>query len=328
MLQQTTVKAVAPYFLKFTTRWPTVGDLATAAETDVMAAWAGLGYYSRARNLHACARTVAEQHGGAFPPNAADLSTLPGIGAYTSAAIAAIAFDEPIAVVDGNVERVISRVFEVGEPLPAAKAGIRALLQPLVPQDRPGEFAEATMDLGATICTPRKPACILCPWSANCRAHLAGEEEAYPVKAAKKERPVRRGLAFVARRTDGALLLRRREGRGLLGGMTEVPGSDWTARSDGEAVQPPLGVDWQEVAGTVEHTFTHFHLILTVHRAEIDRDVPAPDGTWWSPVADTPDEALPSLMKKAIEAAYPGATRPRPSQSPLADRAATNRKAK
>jgi A/G-specific adenine glycosylase len=306
MLQQTTVKAVGPYFLRFLESWPTIADLAAADEHAIMAAWAGLGYYSRARNLIACARAVAALPGRRFPATAAALAALPGIGAYTSAAIAAIAFDEPAAVVDGNVERVVARLFAIDTPFPAAKTEVRERLAPLVPDARAGEFAEALMDLGATICTPRKPACSLCPWNDACVAHREGRAAALPVKAPKKARPERFGTAFVVRRADGAILLRRRPPRGLLGGMSEVPGSAWTAAP--EEAQHPLAADWQS-AQPVAHGFTHFLLHLAVERAEVGLATPAPPGHWWA--ATPAEEALPSVMKKAIEAAYPGATRPK-----------------
>jgi len=308
MLQQTTVKAVAPYFERFVARWPGVRDLAAAASSEVMAAWAGLGYYSRARNLIACAQMVAELSGARFPNRAAELARLPGIGAYTSAAIAAIAFDEPVAVVDGNVERVIARLFAIDAPMAAAKDLIRAKLQPLVPSTRAGEFAEALMDLGATICTPKKPACSLCPWSDPCVARKQGRQLEFPVKMAKRPRPTRYGTAFVAHRADGAILLRRRPTRGLLGGMCEVPGSDWNETGDALA-EPPLRGRWHDIPVPVEHGFTHFELRLSVKRADVPIDVDAPDGCWWAPAHTLANEALPNVMKKTIEAAYPGATK-------------------
>lgn len=302
MLQQTTVTAVIPYFHRFLARWPDVASLAAAPEAAVMAAWAGLGYYSRARNLVAAARQVTAEHGGRFPSRSADLVRLPGIGAYTSAAIAAIAFGEKVPVVDGNVERVASRFFAVETPPPAAKAAIAARLAPLVPADRPGEFAEALMDLGATICTPQRPACALCPWTEGCAARAAGRQGEFPVKAAKKARPLRRGSAFVALRTDGAVLLRRRPPSGLLGGMAEVPGSDWR---EGEPAPfaPPLAGDWRTLPGEVAHGFTHFRLLLTVMRAEVGAATPAPAGCWWAPLAGLAAEGLPTVMRKAVAAA-------------------------
>jgi A/G-specific adenine glycosylase len=309
MLQQTTVKAVAPYFERFTARWPTVGDLAAADERDVMAAWAGLGYYSRARNLIACARAVAARPGAKFPDTEDALAALPGIGAYTAAAIAAIAFDRPAAAVDGNVERVVARIFAIEAAPPALKAAVRDALTPLVPEARPGEFAEALMDLGATICTPKSPACALCPWSEPCVARRTGRQAELPARAAKKARPTRHGTAYVARRADGAILLRRRPPRGLLGGMSEVPGSEWReTRADSD---PPLKAEWVALAQPVEHVFTHFALTLAVERAEIAAGVPPPPEHWWAAAETLPDEALPSVMKKVIEAAYPGATKRR-----------------
>jgi A/G-specific adenine glycosylase len=308
MLQQTGVKAVLPYYTAFISRWPDVAVLAAADEDAVMAAWAGLGYYSRARNLIACARQLRDHYGGRFPHNAADLARLPGIGAYTSAAIAAIAFGEPVAVVDGNVERVIARAFVIKTPLPAAKTQVRAQLAPLVPADRAGEFAEAMMDLGATLCTPRNPACSLCPLAAGCRAFASGRQSEFPRKPAKKPRPTRYGTAYVAIRKDGAVLLRKRPPRGLLGGMAEVPGTVWQELHPGEDAAPMAG-DWKSVSQSVEHTFTHFHLVLNIRRAGFATTCAAPDGAWWSTTDALPHEALPSVMIKAIEAALPGATR-------------------
>jgi A/G-specific adenine glycosylase len=305
MLQQTTVAAVKAYFEAFLGRWPRLTDLAAAPREEVMKAWAGLGYYSRARNLKACAEAVAERHGGVFPDTEEGLRGLPGIGAYTAAAIAAIAFDRPAPVVDGNVERVLTRVFAVDTPLPAAKPEIRRLAALLTPAERPGDYAQAVMDLGATICTPKRPACGLCPWNAACAARAAGTQERYPLKAAKAERPVRRGTAFVAVRADGAVLLRRRPDKGLLGGMTEVPGTGWAAEAP--AAEPPVPGQWTRIAVPVEHTFTHFHLVLDVLKGNVDGKPPV--NHWWSSPEDLPGEALPSVMKKAVEAAIPGATR-------------------
>ncbi len=310
MLQQTTVAAVKGYFEAFLARWPTVGDLAAAPREEVMKAWAGLGYYSRARNLKACAEAVARDHGGRFPDTEAGLAALPGIGPYTAAAIAAIAFDRPAVVVDGNVERVVSRLFAVETPLPAGKPAIRRHAASLTPDGRPGDFAQAMMDLGATICTPRRPACALCPWSASCAARLAGAAETFPRKSPKPERPTRRGLAFVAVRADGAVLLRRRPDRGLLGGMTEVPGSRWAEGEGPGGAEPPLAADWRP-AGAAAHTFTHFHLDLDVLRADLPAATAAPDGHWWSAPAELPGEALPTVIRKAVEAALPGATKRR-----------------
>jgi len=308
MLQQTTVEAVKRYYRAFVARWPTVTDLAAAPPDDIMKAWAGLGYYSRARNLKKCADAVAGGFGGVFPDTADGLRALPGIGAYTAAAIAAIAFDRPEPVVDGNVERVVSRLFAIATPLPSAKAEIRGRTAELTPARRPGDFAQAMMDLGATICTPRRPACILCPLNEGCAALAGGDPELYPVKAEKTERPARRGAAFVAVRDDGAVLLRKRPERGLLGGMAEVPTTEWTARRDGatNVSAAPFSAQWQR-AGAASHVFTHFSLELVVFRADC-ADIAPPAGYWWSPAPTLMSEALPTVMKKVIEAAIPGAT--------------------
>ncbi len=308
MLQQTTVAAVKAYFEAFTARWPSVGDLAAAPEEEVMKAWAGLGYYSRARNLKACAETVAGAHGGRFPETEEALRQLPGIGPYTAAAIAAIAFDRPATVVDGNVERVVARLFAVEDAMPAGKPELRRLAATLTPKVRPGDFAQATMDLGATICTPRKPACALCPWSEGCAARRSGTAEAFPRRAPKPTRPTRTGVAFVAVRADGAVLLRRRPPKGLLGGMSEPPGSVWREIETGEALGepaavPPLAARWVRVPTVVEHTFTHFHLRLEVRRADIGHSVAAPGDHWWSRPTDLAGEALPTVFRKAIGAA-------------------------
>ncbi len=306
MLQQTGVETVKAYFSSFVQKWPTVEALAAADTEDVMKAWAGLGYYSRARNLKACAGKVAAA-GGRFPDNEAGLRELPGIGAYTAAAIAAIAFDRPAAVVDGNIERVVSRLHSIATPLPQAKAQIRDHMARLTPAARPGDFAQAMMDVGATVCTPRRPKCMLCPLMPDCMAVRAGDPEFYPVRAARAEKPLRRGAAFVAVRGDGAILLRKRPQKGLLAGMTEVPTSGWTSRSDGEtaASAAPFAGNWRRV-GSIGHVFTHFSLELEVFVAEAVTEAPA--GHFWSPAADISGEALPTVMKKAIEAAIPGAT--------------------
>ena len=228
MLQQTTVKAVAPYYARFLARWPDVRALAGAPLDDVLKAWAGLGYYARARNLHACARTVVERHDGEFPRTEDALRMLPGIGAYTAAAIAAIAYDAPATPVDGNIERVIARLYAINTPLPAAKPEIYRLACTMTPARRVGDFAQAMMDLGATLCTPKTPACALCPWNEDCAAFARGDAEAFPRRAPKREGALRRGAAFVALRADGYLLVRTRPAKGLLGGMTEVPTTVWT----------------------------------------------------------------------------------------------------
>ncbi|MGB3388816.1 MAG: A/G-specific adenine glycosylase [Pseudaminobacter sp.] len=310
MLQQTTVEAVKPYFQKFLEQWPDVQSLADAQTDDVMKAWAGLGYYSRARNLKACADLVAAGS-GRFPDTEKDLLALPGIGPYTAAAIASIAFGRPAAVMDGNVERVMARLCAIATPLPDAKAEIRPLLESLVPSERPGDFAQAMMDLGATICTPRRPRCMLCPLREDCLALTQGDPELLPVRAPKLEKPLRRGAAFVAVH-DGAILLRKRPEKGLLGGMSEVPTTAWTARNDGQtsADAAPFAANWRKT-GSISHVFTHFSLELTVFRAEIQR-FSAPEGHFWAPLTGLNGEALPTVMKKAIEAAIPGATRKPP----------------
>ncbi|WP_040615912.1 A/G-specific adenine glycosylase [Roseibium sp. TrichSKD4] len=307
MLQQTTVAAVKEYFLKFVRLWPTVSDLAAATEEDVMKAWAGLGYYSRARNLKKCAEVVASEHEGQFPSTEAELLKLPGIGPYTAAAIAAIAFDQRAAVVDGNVERVLSRYFEITEQLPAAKVPIKAEMARLTPSDRPGDFAQAVMDIGATICTPKRPACALCPWMNNCKARQSGTAETLPRKAPKKTKPTRYGFAYVLRHPkNGAVLLQRRPPKGLLGGMSEVPGTEWSESrlekqnfENAPAVRP-----WRKTPGIVRHTFTHFHLDVEVLVAEATDDfVPGP-GQWWSAQNEIDEEALPTVMKKIISNAF------------------------
>ncbi|MGO7586911.1 A/G-specific adenine glycosylase [Rhizobium ruizarguesonis] len=309
MLQQTTVQAVKPYFERFLQRWPEVTDLAAAENDAVMAAWAGLGYYARARNLKKCAEAVANEHGGVFPDTEEGLKSLPGIGDYTAAAVAAIAFNRQTAVMDGNVERVISRLYAISTPLPAAKPAMKQKVALLTPETRPGDFAQAMMDLGATICTPKRPACSLCPFRGACAALKLSDPELFPVKAAKKEKPVRYGAAFIAVTGDGEILLRRRIDSGLLGGMTEVPTTAWTARIDGEtsAAAAPFDAAWQP-SGTVTHVFTHFELRLSIWRTAIAAKVAMDDGPndgWWEPVTNLEAQALPTIMKKAIAAAIP-----------------------
>jgi A/G-specific adenine glycosylase len=277
----------------------------------VLKAWAGLGYYARARNLHACAGAVAERHGGVFPASEAELRALPGIGDYTAAAIAAIAFDLPASPVDGNIERVMARLFAVDEALPAAKPRLRELARALTPQQRAGDFAQAMMDLGATICSPKKPACSLCPWNEGCTAFARGDAETFPRRAPKREGALRRGAAFVARRADGYLLVRTRPAKGLLGGMTEVPTTQWTADFDDSTaltaapIFSPLRagqkrIVWRHRAGVVRHVFTHFPLELSVYVAELQAKMPAPEGMRWTKISELPGEALPSLMRKVI----------------------------
>lgn len=304
MLQQTTVATVGRYFAAFTARWPTVADLAQAELDDVLREWAGLGYYARARNLHACARAVVADHGGRFPDTEQELLGLPGVGPYTAAAIAAIAFDRPAAAVDGNVERVMSRLYAIDTPLPAAKPEIKARTLDLVPAHRPGDFAQALMDLGATICTPKNPNCLICPWMDACRARGLGMAETLPVKAPKKRRPVRTARIFWAERSDGAVLMRRREEKGLLGGMLEFPSSGWATGKANTDLAPPYVSGWASTKQQVEHTFTHFHLVLDLYRTdEVFDDLPAPDGDWrWVARHELAAEALPTAMKKVAVA--------------------------
>jgi A/G-specific adenine glycosylase len=312
MLQQTTVKTVGPYFARFLARFPAVEDLASADLEDVLRLWAGLGYYARARNLHACAKAVAA-HGG-FPNSEEELLALPGVGPYTAAAIAAIAFDRPAVPVDGNVERVVSRLHAVEEELPNAKPAIRTLAAGLAPAQRPGDFAQAMMDLGATICTPKGPACTLCPFLGACAAQRRGDAETFPRKKKKAEGKLRRGAAFVAIRADGCVLVRRRAAKGLLGGMTEVPTTEWSAgfdaeraaeaapafaaRSAGKAAS--LKVCWQRVPGVVTHVFTHFPLELIVLRACLPQSAIAPEGMHWIGRDDITAAALPTVMRKVL----------------------------
>ena len=309
MLQQTTVKAVGPYYARFLKQWPTVTKLAAAPLDDVLKVWAGLGYYARARNLHACARNVTEKHGGRFPPTEDALRALPGIGPYTAAAIAAIAFDQRAVAIDGNVERVIARLFAVETSLPAAEPDIRARAETLVPKGRPGDFTQAMMDLGATICTPKKPACALCPWMDTCAARRRGDPETFPRKAPKAEGKLRRGASFVVTRTDGHVLVRSRPPNGLLGGMTEVPSTSWTqAFDENDALTAaPLKAKWRRMPGVVEHGFTHFPLQQSVYVARVPARTKAPGGMRWVAIAALAGEALPNVMRKIVAHAGLGA---------------------
>lgn len=320
MLQQTTVAAVIPYFERFMARFPRVRDLAAADCDDVLKLWAGLGYYARARNLHACARAVVERHRGRFPDIVADLRALPGVGDYTAAAIAAIAFDRSVVAVDGNVERVVTRLFAITELLPRGKPTVRRAADSIAPARRAGDFAQALMDLGATVCAPKRPDCPRCPWRADCAAFARGDPEAFPVKAAKRQGRLRRGAAFVALRADGAVLLRTRPARGLLGGMSEVPTTAWTHdfnEQDASAAAPLLfasrptqparsaarggnAIVWRRVTGAVTHVFTHFPLELVVYCARAPQTTAAPEGARWVARADLAGEALPTVMRKVL----------------------------
>ena len=308
MLQQTTVATVGPYFDRFVARFPDVVALAVASLDEVLQLWQGLGYYARARNLHACARAVVERHGGAFPEDPGLLRSLPGIGSYSAAAIAAIAFDQPVAAIDGNVERVLVRLYAVPEPFPAVKAHLRSLADQLVPRQRAGDFAQALMDLGATICTPRRPRCVICPWRTCCAAAAAGLTDALPARAEKPERPLRYGVAFWLTRGDGAVLLRRRPEEGLLGGMIEIPSTPWRGEPWGfdEAVRfaPVAATNWTPLPGTVRHGFTHFRLELAIASATGEAE------GLWSRVDRFGEHALPTLMKKVARHAISAVAAP------------------
>lgn len=299
MLQQTTVAAVMPYFARFTQRWGDVAALAGAADEEVMAAWAGLGYYARARNLLACARMVAERHGGRFPQTEVGLRALPGVGDYTAAAIAAIAFGQRAVVVDANVERVVARLFAIATPLPAARPEIRAAADAITPDARAGDFAQAMMDLGSQLCTPRAPQCLLCPLRASCRAAAGADPAAFPRKAAKREKPWRSGIVWWLEREDGHVWLVRRADRGMLGGMRALPGSDWHERTGWQRpVAPPLPGAWATLNRQVEHVFTHFALRLSVERLRVPAGASPPgEGEWW-PRARIVEAGLPTLFAK------------------------------
>ncbi len=298
MLQQTTVAAVKDYFIKFTRLWPSVEALASAPLEDVLKAWAGLGYYARARNLHKCAQTIVADLGGAFPSDIDSLLKLPGIGPYTAGAIAAIAFDKPFAAVDGNVERVISRLDAIETPLPESKPQIKVRAQALMQSQPAGDFVQALMDLGATICTPKSPNCLICPWLDDCAGRKRCIAATLPRKLAKKPVPTRKGHAYFAQNKNGEVLLRRRSEKGLLGGMTEVPGSEWATMI--AEMRPPIKAKWTKRPGSVEHTFTHFHLELIVWVAR-DVGLRLPDESYrWVAAADVGMQALPTVMRKVI----------------------------
>lgn len=301
MLQQTTVATVAPYFENFLRRWPRLEDLAAAPLDDVLHAWQGLGYYARARNILRCAREIMERHRGVFPQEESALLKLPGIGPYSAAAIAAIAFERPATILDGNVERVIARLRQVETPLPAAKKELRRLAAEITPARRPGDYAQAIMDLGATICTPKKPACALCPWRRACRAHAAGVSEMLPLRSPRPERPLRYGVAFWTVRGDGQILLRRRPEKGLLGGLMEVPTSDWRDTpwsSSAARREAPAAARWRSLPSVVRHGFTHFQLEIGVFAGKVDGRT-AVAGIWCPP-ARLEDHALSTLSKKII----------------------------
>ena len=311
MLQQTQVKTVHDYYLKFLRTWPSLEDLAAVQLEPVLKAWAGLGYYSRARNLKKCAEMICSDYDGKFPSDQNELQKLPGIGEYTSAAIAAIAFGKSVAVVDGNVERVMARMHAIETPLLKAKAQIKDLTRLLVPKKRSGDFAQAMMDLGATICTPKNPSCDFCPWNNNCRALDENRPTDFPVKLKQKEKPVRSGAAFVAMTRRGEIYLRKRGDSGMLAEMSEVPSTRWSVNQNGETEisAAPFKGDWK-YSGDIRHTFSHFHLELKIYHCLLDRPVtvlvenndPAccQQNGWWVAREDVMQEALPNLMKKAL----------------------------
>lgn len=305
MLQQTQVTTVKDYFLKFITNWPTINDLANADEEDVLKAWAGLGYYSRARNLKKCANLVVEEHNGKFPQSVDTLLKLPGIGDYTASAISSIAYGKAVPVVDGNVERVITRFKRIKTPIPEAKPQIRNITNGLLDKNRAGDFAQAMMDLGATICTPKKPDCPLCPVGDNCQANAKGDMEIYPVKIPKKAKPRRKGAAFVIVNSTGAVYLQKRKDSGLLAGMSEVPTSEWNSNEDGETgiEAAPLLCDIKNkwlACKPIKHTFTHFHLELEVWTTKSDN---IKGNGWWSAPEKIGNEALPTVFTKVIKSA-------------------------
>ena len=300
LLQQTTAQAATPYYQAFTARWPRVEDLAAASTEEVMSAFAGLGYYSRARNLQACAKEIARR-GGKFPSEEAELRALPGIGAYTAAAIAAIAFGRQTAPVDGNIARILARLLALEKPIARARGELAAAARALAPSRRAGDFTQALMDIGATLCRPRNPACGFCPLAEDCAAFQAGVPEVYPRRAEAKARPQRQGAVFFARRSDGAFLARRRPPRGLLASTIELPGTPWTSRNpdDGLAGAAPVDARWRRLPGDVEQVFTHFALKLIVYATEFEGRAPA-DCFWVNPDA-IGTAGFSSMMRKAVE---------------------------
>lgn len=306
MLQQTTVATVKSYFEKFLKLWPTIEALAAAPQEVILKEWAGLGYYARARNLHKCAQTIIADHDGSFPTTEEILRTLPGIGDYTAAAIAAIAFHEQAAVVDGNIERIISRSFRIKTALPSAKKEIRSEVARLTPRNRPGDFAQAMMDLGASLCSPKKPSCLLCPVSRHCAAQKAGDMEAYPVKAPKKVKPTRRAISFWVEH-DGYVLLERRPQKGLLGGMPGLFSTPWNERTDFPPKEEwlnnkPSDDYFKPIDGETKHTFTHFHLLTQVvtAKASVKHNI---ENGFWHPVQELADVGLPTVFSKIVSLA-------------------------
>ena len=299
MLQQTTTSTVRGYFRAFIRRWPKIEDLAAVDLDEVLHAWQGLGYYARARNLHKCAKLIVTEYGGKFPETEVSLVKLPGIGSYTAAAIASIAFDQVATPVDGNVERVTARLHRISAPLPGAKGVLKKKAAEFTPSKRCGDYAQAVMDLGATICTPKKPTCKLCPWSDICKAYSSGDMEKYPVRSPKKPKPLRYGTVYFLQNKNGHVLIRRREERGLLGGMMEFPSTDWLEerwKIDDSIKSAPVAADWQILSGTVRHSFTHFQLELRILKGVIG-DIKNIDGVWCE-LENLDSYALPTVMKK------------------------------
>jgi A/G-specific adenine glycosylase len=301
MLQQTRSAAVIPYFNRFIARWPTLKALACTPRDEVLHAWSGLGYYARARNLHACAQALVKHHGGTFPSDVKDLCTLPGIGSYTASAISAIAFDQPAIVIDSNVERIMARLFTVAKPISQAKPQIERLARKTFPSERPGDFAQALMDLGAQICTPKNPVCGNCPWSNRCEAHKSGNPGGWPIRNPKSPKLTRFGIVFWIEHPSGAVLLRKRPDRGMLGGMTEIISSEWLPQpisfNQIEEYAPISHVDWSPIERKVQHTFSHFKLELCVYKTE---STIQPKGAFWCPLEKLTSQPFPTLMKKII----------------------------
>ena len=301
MLQQTRTSTVIPYFDKFITRWPTLEDLAKAKRDDILHAWSGLGYYARARNLHLCARTVARDYGGVFPSEIDELLMLPGIGLYTASAIAAIAFDQSTVVIDANVERIVARLFAVEKPIPQSKVEIKKLAATLFIDQRPGDLAQALMDLGATVCIPKKPICANCPWSGSCEANQSGDPGRWPVPNPKSPKVKRFGFVFWVQHPNGSILLQKRPDRGILGGMTEILGSQWSTKpllaSTIQKHAPIASANWSPVPTKVLHTFSHFDLELSIYMTS---STTQPEGTFWCPLANLSSQPFPSLMKKVL----------------------------
>jgi len=312
LLQQTTVAAATPYFHRFLARWPAVEDLAAAPEEEVMQAFAGLGYYSRARNLMSCAREIARR--GAFPSEETELRKLPGVGPYTSAAIAAIAFDQPASPIDGNIARIVARLCALPDPIDRSRTTIARETGALTPDKRAGDFAQAMMDLGAMVCRPRQPNCRSCPLRSDCAAFASGEPEAFPKRTANPRRPLRKGVAFFTRAQDGRILMRTRPASGLLAGTVELPGGQWSVNFDmAEARRhAPLEAAWRRIPGFVEQSFTHFDLRLALYAARTHAGQPAPCGCYWVEESRIPALALSSLMTKAVRHAMRDETSARP----------------